>query len=38
MTVKLGLLALLDAKPGRGDDLASFLEAAAPSPSPKKAP
>jgi quinol monooxygenase YgiN len=27
MTVKLGLLALLEAKPGRGSDLASFLEA-----------
>lgn len=26
MTVKLGLLALLDAKPGRGSDLAAFLE------------
>jgi len=26
MAVKLGLLALLEAKPGRGDDLASFLE------------
>jgi quinol monooxygenase YgiN len=26
MTVKLGLLALLEAKPGKGDDLASFLE------------
>ena len=26
MTVKLGLLALLEAKPGRGADLASFLE------------
>jgi len=27
MTVQLGLLALLEAKPGRGDDLASFLQA-----------
>jgi quinol monooxygenase YgiN len=27
MTVKLGLLALLEAKPGKGADLASFLEA-----------
>src|ERR1700739_3264906 len=27
MAVKLGLLALLEAKPGKGDDLASFLEA-----------
>ena len=27
MTVKLGLLALLEAKPGKGDDLGSFLEA-----------
>jgi quinol monooxygenase YgiN len=27
MTVKLGLLALLEAKPGRGDDLGGFLEA-----------
>ena len=27
MTVKLGLLALLEAKPGRGDDLSAFLEA-----------
>ncbi|MDT4924729.1 MAG: hypothetical protein QOG01_2442 [Pseudonocardiales bacterium] len=27
MTVRLGILALLDAKPGRGDDLAAFLEA-----------
>lgn len=27
MTVKLGLLALLEAKPGRGSDLAAFLEA-----------
>jgi quinol monooxygenase YgiN len=26
MAVKLGLLALLEATPGRGDDLASFLE------------
>ena len=27
MTVKLGLLALLEAKPGKGDDLAAFLQA-----------
>jgi quinol monooxygenase YgiN len=27
MTVRLGILALLDAKPGKGDDLAAFLEA-----------
>jgi quinol monooxygenase YgiN len=27
MTVKLGLLALLESKPGRGDDLGAFLEA-----------
>jgi quinol monooxygenase YgiN len=27
MTVRLGLLALLEAKPGKGDDLAAFLEA-----------
>ena len=26
MALKLGLLALLEAKPGKGDDLASFLE------------
>lgn len=26
MTVKFGLLALLEAKPGKGDDLGSFLE------------
>jgi quinol monooxygenase YgiN len=26
MTVKLGLLALLEAKPGKGEDLAAFLE------------
>src|SRR5271170_7942542 len=26
MTVKLGLLALLEAKPGKGDDLGAFLE------------
>jgi len=26
MTVKFGLLALLEAKPGKGDDLAAFLE------------
>lgn len=26
MTVKLGLLALLEAKPGKGDDLAAFLD------------
>ena len=26
MAVRLGLLALLEAKPGKGDDLASFLE------------
>jgi quinol monooxygenase YgiN len=26
MTVKLGLLALLESKPGRGDDLGAFLE------------
>jgi quinol monooxygenase YgiN len=26
MTVKFGLLALLEANPGRGDDLAAFLE------------
>jgi len=26
MAVKLGLLAMLEAKPGRGDDLARFLE------------
>lgn len=26
MTVTLGLLALLEAKPGKGDDLAAFLE------------
>jgi quinol monooxygenase YgiN len=27
MSVKLGLLALLESKPGRGDDLGAFLEA-----------
>jgi len=27
MTVKLGLLALLEAKPGKGDELVAFLEA-----------
>ncbi|MDT4935945.1 MAG: hypothetical protein QOK11_3837 [Pseudonocardiales bacterium] len=27
MTVRLGLLALLEAKPGKGDELATFLEA-----------
>jgi hypothetical protein len=27
MTVSCGLLALLEAKPGKGDDLAAFLEA-----------
>ncbi|MDT4982771.1 MAG: hypothetical protein QOF95_261, partial [Pseudonocardiales bacterium] len=27
MTVRLGILALLEAKPGRGDELAAFLEA-----------
>lgn len=27
MTVRLGLLALLEAKPGKGDDLAAFLQA-----------
>jgi hypothetical protein len=27
MTVKLGLLALLESKPGRGDELGAFLEA-----------
>jgi quinol monooxygenase YgiN len=27
MAVRLGLLALLEAKPGKGDDLAAFLEA-----------
>ena len=27
MTVKLGLLALLEAKPGKGNDLGAFLEA-----------
>ena len=27
MTVRLGILALLEAKPGKGDDLAAFLEA-----------
>jgi quinol monooxygenase YgiN len=27
MTVRLGLLALLESKPDRGDDLAAFLEA-----------
>jgi quinol monooxygenase YgiN len=27
MTVRLGLLALLEAKPGKGDDLAAFLTA-----------
>ena len=26
MTVKLGLLALLEAKPGKGDELGAFLE------------
>ena len=26
MTVRLGILALLEAKPGKGDDLAAFLE------------
>ncbi|HEY2556894.1 MAG TPA: antibiotic biosynthesis monooxygenase [Diaminobutyricibacter sp.] len=26
MTVKLGILALLDAKPGKGDELRAFLE------------
>ncbi len=26
MTVKLGVLALLDAKPGKGDELGAFLE------------
>jgi quinol monooxygenase YgiN len=28
MTVKLGLLALLESKPGKGDDLGAFLEGA----------
>jgi quinol monooxygenase YgiN len=27
MTVQLGILALLDAKPGKGDELAAFLQA-----------
>jgi hypothetical protein len=27
MTVRLGLFALLEAKPGKGDELAAFLEA-----------
>jgi quinol monooxygenase YgiN len=27
MTVRLGILALLEAKPGKGDDLAAFLQA-----------
>jgi quinol monooxygenase YgiN len=27
MTVRLGILALLEAKPGKGDDLAAFLKA-----------
>ena len=27
MTVQLGLLALLESKPGKGDDLAAFLQA-----------
>ena len=27
MTLRLGILALLDAKPGKGDELAAFLEA-----------
>ena len=27
MTVKLGLLAVLDAKPGKGDELGAFLQA-----------
>ena len=27
MTVRLGLLAILEAKPGKGDDLAAFLQA-----------
>ena len=27
MTVRLGILALLEAKPGKGDELAAFLEA-----------
>ena len=27
MTVRLGILALLDAKPGKGDELGAFLEA-----------
>jgi quinol monooxygenase YgiN len=27
MTVRLGVLALLDAKPGKGDELAAFLQA-----------
>jgi quinol monooxygenase YgiN len=27
VTVRLGILALLEAKPGKGDDLAAFLEA-----------
>jgi hypothetical protein len=27
MTVRLGVLALLDAKPGKGDELATFLQA-----------
>ncbi len=27
MTVRLGILVLLDAKPGKGDELAAFLEA-----------
>jgi hypothetical protein len=30
MTVKLGLLALLESNPGRGDDLGAFLEAGQP--------
>jgi hypothetical protein len=36
MTVTLGILALLEAKPGKAGELAAFLKAAANWPSPRK--
>ena len=38
MSPTLGVLALLEAKPGKGEDLGKFLEAGATSPPPNRAP
>jgi hypothetical protein len=38
MTVRLGIVAHLEAAPGKGDELAAFLRQAASSPWPSRAP